>query len=336
MAQPEDRGAILAVRRIIELRAHPIQGDFDVAHLKETHRYIFQDFPKAGLWAYNVQPGEYRIATQTWCKERTLESIKDRDGKPDFSYTTYSRMDDKAIAKLDETLKGADPEKLKGMKKDEFIDRFGKLYSDLDYIHPFREGNSRTLRTFTDQLAKEAGYELHWEKFSGDRNRDLLYIARDRALAERAGDDPDQHPVTLAKALHDSNRHQEYPSLTQLLEGTIEQARAPRRDLDKSQAWMHATAAAMIQENIEALKKNPALANRSQESLEKLAYFRGILREDMKRETPEAQQAALARFDLAAGNPAFPERLERNAPAKESDDLAARRERKDSPEIGLC
>jgi hypothetical protein len=60
---------------------------------------------------------------------------------------------------------------------------------------------------------QESAYELNWERSSGARNRDLLYIARDRALAERAGKDEDLHS----------------PSPAQFLDRTVEQARiAPR------------------------------------------------------------------------------------------------------------
>ena len=34
--------------------------------------------------------------------------------------------------------------------------------SELDSIHAFREGNSRTLRTFTADLAGAAGHQLQW------------------------------------------------------------------------------------------------------------------------------------------------------------------------------
>lgn len=50
---------------------------------------------------------------------------------------------------------------------------------NLDYIHPFLDGNSRTLREFTRQLADESGYSIPWEVFNNSNNgRDVLYIAR--------------------------------------------------------------------------------------------------------------------------------------------------------------
>jgi cell filamentation protein len=179
-------------------------------------------------------------------------------------------MDSKAIERLAGILREAKPESLRGLKRDVFVEKISGIYSDLDYIHPFREGNSRTLRTFTDQLAREAGYELNWEKFSGERNRDLLYIARDRGLAERASRDEDHSPVSLAKALHDMERRQDYPSLAQLLDKTVEQIlTAPRHDLNKNQAQMHVAATERVGENIEALKKNPAFLKQLENSGQK-------------------------------------------------------------------
>jgi fido (protein-threonine AMPylation protein) len=43
-----------------------------------------------------------------------------------------------------------------------------QLYVDLDRIHPFHEGNSRTLREFTRSLALAAGYDLSWTSTNVD------------------------------------------------------------------------------------------------------------------------------------------------------------------------
>jgi hypothetical protein len=102
---------------------------------------------------------------------------------------------------------------------------------------------------------------------------------------------------------------------------------------------MHVAATERIAENVEALKKNPALADKSPESLEKLAYWRGILQEDVKREPQAAQDAAVAKFDKAAENPVFLERLEKSdtqaqeQATQERDEQ--RQERKDAHEQSL-
>jgi hypothetical protein len=57
---------------------------------------------------------------------------------------------------------------------------------DLVHAHGFHEGNSRTLREFTRELAA-AGHTLDGIKTSvGAKERNQLYIARDIAVLERA------------------------------------------------------------------------------------------------------------------------------------------------------
>ena len=41
-----------------------------------------------------------------------------------------------------------------------FAARAAFYYGEIDAIHPFREGNSRTLRQFLADLAREAGYRI--------------------------------------------------------------------------------------------------------------------------------------------------------------------------------
>lgn len=71
---------------------------------------------------------------------------------------------------------------LQGLDPDRFAARLVYFYSEIDSTHPFREGNSRTLRKFSADLAIAAGYELDWEP-SGltQESRSALFTARDRA-----------------------------------------------------------------------------------------------------------------------------------------------------------
>lgn len=209
--------------RINELRANPIQGKYDVAHLKEVHRYIFQDLPKAGLWKYSGLPGEFRSPVpenMEWTKRRILESIKGADGKTSESYSTfYSRMNSEAIAQLEVVLKEANPERFKGLDKKDFAEKISALYHELDYLHPFGEGNSRTLRTFTEQIAREAGYRMNWQNLSNHADRDRVYIARDRALVERAF--MQTRSIRALEALDYASRYKDYPDLRELIEEKV-------------------------------------------------------------------------------------------------------------------
>jgi cell filamentation protein len=180
---PEEREKLagnLSSSRIFELYLDPIQGNYDVAHLKEIHRRIFQDFPAHGIDGY--APGEFRPPT---APDKLHKKNRPLEASPAQSYVGYSWMDKEAREKLAKVLADARPEKLSRLKTDDFVQAMSTLYRELDYIHPFREGNSRTLRTFTRQLAEAAGYDLDWTRFNEDaKTRDSLCIARDRAVNE--------------------------------------------------------------------------------------------------------------------------------------------------------
>lgn len=181
----EQRQALEAThtwQRIVELRLDPVRGNFDVAHLKEVNRRIFQDLPALGF--DDVTPGEYRPSVtpgNDWIKSRSLETVD----AP--SNVAYSPMDKAAQARLEEVLKGANPTELSKLKTAEFTKAIGKLYAEVDYIHPFSDGNSRTLREFTRELAEASGYTLDWDRFDkSPGGRDVLYIARDLSVNELA------------------------------------------------------------------------------------------------------------------------------------------------------
>lgn len=169
-------------KALVGIRLNPVVGEFDAAHLKEINRRIFEKLPALGF--DNVTPGEFRPPVGSgfdWLKTRTFETIDIR------AHVAYSRMDESAQARLDDILKGADPIALSKLDTAEFTKAMGTLYSQLDYIHPFKDGNSRTLREFTHQLAEASGYKLDWDQFGQiPIGRDLLYIARDLCVNELA------------------------------------------------------------------------------------------------------------------------------------------------------
>lgn len=169
-------------RRLVELRLDPVGGRFDAEHLKEIHRRIFQDLPALGF--AEVAPGRYRrpvAAGNDWMKSRRLETTE----VP--SNVAYSPMDKAAVARLVRALQGASPAVLGQLDTAQFVQAIGNLYAELDYVHPFADGNSRTLREFARELAEAAGYTLAWERFATTPGgRDLLYIARDRSVNARA------------------------------------------------------------------------------------------------------------------------------------------------------
>lgn len=173
-ASREERERRLVFVRIKELAENPIRGQFDVAHLKAVHAYLFQDLP-------SHRPGVVRGDTKDgWIKHRSLEG---RSATYAVHYT--HRGVEKRITEI---LRGfGGHESLRGLMPEAVSIRMATLYGDLDHAHGFYEGNSRTLREFTRELATAAGYTLDWVGAGiGAKERNALYMARDVAVLERA------------------------------------------------------------------------------------------------------------------------------------------------------
>ena len=63
-----------------------------------------------------------------------------------------------------------DEDKLRGLAHHQYVTRLAHYYSEINVLHPFREGNGRTQRTFFSQLAAVAGYRFAWERLDADEN----------------------------------------------------------------------------------------------------------------------------------------------------------------------
>lgn len=117
------------------IRMHGLPGDCDLPHLQAFHRTIFQDvYP----WAGEIRTCELQ-RTHPFCR-------------PAYIAEQSTRL----LTNL------AAEDHLRGLERADFVDRLTHYFSELNAIHPFREGNGRTQRIFFEQLARDAGYALHW------------------------------------------------------------------------------------------------------------------------------------------------------------------------------
>lgn len=63
------------------------------------------------------------------------------------------------------------------LDKTHFIKRLSHYYDQLNFIHPFREGNGRTQRIFWSRVAKDAGFDIDWDAVVGDENDQASRLA---------------------------------------------------------------------------------------------------------------------------------------------------------------
>ena len=76
---------------------------------------------------------------------------------------------------------------------DALVERSAYYFAELNYIHPFREGNGRATREFMRQLYDFNGYEVNWAAVSTE---DLL------AAMEASVFDTVELEMVLRKCLH--------------------------------------------------------------------------------------------------------------------------------------
>ncbi len=153
------------------LRDRPFRLPIGVARIKATHKAIFGEIYE---WA-----GEFRQNIGSMQKYRPA-------GYPVvYPPSQYIPQEmDRIFAELRQE------NDLQGLSLDDFAARAAFFYGEMDGVHPFREGNSRTLRQFFSDIALGAGFGLDW---SG-ADRESLYRARDEAAMQRK-------PEALARIL---------------------------------------------------------------------------------------------------------------------------------------
>ena len=148
------------------------KGKFDLKHLQAIHRHLFQDVFD---WAGQV---------------RTVEISKDGH------QFQFCRFIETGMADVHRRLVGANF--LRGLDGRRFAQAAGEIIGDVNYVHPFREGNGRSQLQYLKQLGAQAGHAVRLDKINPD-----AWVAASRA-AHRA----DYGPMVaeIAQALGVSER----------------------------------------------------------------------------------------------------------------------------------
>ena len=121
-------------KRLQELYENPIKIE-GIDSLFEIHKHLFQDI-------YN------------WAgKKRNVEISK--DGKQFFPTTHF----DNAFRYIDQLI--AEFKKIPRGNKMNLVEKLAEILDNVNYLHPFREGNGRTQREFLRLLASEKSLILN-------------------------------------------------------------------------------------------------------------------------------------------------------------------------------
>lgn len=128
----------ITVLKALLLNTKEIKHTFDLNHLKEIHKFLFEDIYN---WAGKAREVDISKGTTLFCKAINIES---------FSEEIFLKLKKENY--------------LKDLDKDKTVEKLAELFLDLNALHPFREGNGRTQREFIRELAEDRGLLLDLTK----------------------------------------------------------------------------------------------------------------------------------------------------------------------------
>lgn len=142
----------LSTLRSIEILENPIAGQFDLAHLQRIHLALFQDVYD---WAGKIRTVDISRGNNRFANVRFIESAAN---------DIFNKL--------------ARENWLRGLDADALSKRLAHYLSEINALHPFREGNGRVQRIFISQLSQSAGYQLDYS----DLEQEQIYRAMELAF----------------------------------------------------------------------------------------------------------------------------------------------------------
>ena len=126
--------------KIAVAKAEPILGDFDFDHLKQIHKFIFEDiYAWAGEFRHvNIAKGNH------FCLHQNIEM---------YAVGIFGKLKSENYLLDNEA---------------SIAHRLAYYLSEINVLHPFREGNGRAQRLFIEYLADNAGYKVDFSNISAE------------------------------------------------------------------------------------------------------------------------------------------------------------------------
>lgn len=144
----------LTMLRILELLDKPVRGAFDLKHLQAIHAYIFQDVYDWAGKLRKVDIAKGNMFCNVMFLSGQAEEIFGRLKAENYLY---------------------------GLEEDGFAARLAYYFSEINALHPFREGNGRSQREFIRCLALHNGYVINFVNAGKD---EMLEASRKSFLCE--------------------------------------------------------------------------------------------------------------------------------------------------------
>lgn len=137
----------------LAVNGFPFTEDVSLDTYTQIHKQLFYDIYD---WAGQIRTINIEKDTTKFCEYRYIQQEGERIFDELSAEGLLSAIED----------------------EEAFIKRLAYYYSELNMLHPFREGNGRTLRTFMSVLAMNSkGYTLAWDQMDSQENIDACAYA---------------------------------------------------------------------------------------------------------------------------------------------------------------
>ncbi|VEJ45902.1 Probable adenosine monophosphate-protein transferase fic [Bartonella vinsonii] len=145
-----------SAKAIINLRQEAPPQKLTSAYLLYIHHTLFKNTFE---WA-----GKTREKPFTF-KDGTVACMPEMK-KANISFASGKKVQE-GLENLDRTL--TEKNNFKGLSREAFVENAAEMMIQLNYTHPFREGNGRTQRMFFEKLAEVAGHKLDFSLITQER-----------------------------------------------------------------------------------------------------------------------------------------------------------------------
>ena len=133
----------IVLAKLYVLRQNNLIGNFDMQHFQSIHKFLFEDI-------YDFA-GKFR---------------RENISKNNFTFASWEYIE----PELDKLLNNLKNENyLHNLDKANLASKLAYYLSELNVLHPYREGNGRTIREFIRQLSYVNGYNLDLTKSTPEK-----------------------------------------------------------------------------------------------------------------------------------------------------------------------
>lgn len=140
--------------KIATISSANLPKEYTPKRLKYIHKYLFED-----VFSF---AGEYRTENIT---------------KENFRFSEFEYIEEN----INRIFSSINIEEMKKMPFVKFVEKISYIMTELNVLHPFREGNGRTIRELVREICFDCGYVIDWYEINHD---DILKAAKKAVLDE--------------------------------------------------------------------------------------------------------------------------------------------------------